>query len=182
MPKWVTESNPALNAVFLGLSHMLTKAQENIEDHIKQSFFSTSSERHLDLHGADRGKNKLSGETEESYRARIQEIKNNSSFPDITRIMSNILKSGVEVIEIQNHGVFCDSGNFLDTNALLPLRYDRNFFSMIIKEDAVRDKDYYSRLIEIIDQEKALGVDVNILFKKYEFALDEFEDLDLSIN
>lgn len=186
VPSWVFQEDKNATAHYQGLAKALEALQGSAEDHIKETYITTSSGEFTDLHGKDRNEVRTATDTPETFKARIREIINSSNVPALKALVDSMLISGESTI-VEHHSaeVFCDAGAFLDVNVIPvgDLLYD--FFTVIINHqippastfcdiDAFCDNTYmtgavesdpklFQGIIEAINKNKALGTEYRLI-------------------
>ena len=182
VPSW-SSRGPRSVAIFKGMAEMLAALEQSVQDTWDQTYILKSTGKWLDLHGADRDKSRLPGETLNSFRKRVQTITNSSSLVDLKRLIDNALIRGESTItEWFNRGNFYDRGAFLERNLSTDHYFDENFFIVYVQEQ-IPDPElsaYYDRgffmnrdsfiggdssdlnvlenVINIVEENKAFGV------------------------
>jgi len=150
---WATENLQVGHAQ--ALAEILKTLQDDGDDHLAETFLTTATGKFLLQHGAERGIDKLSGESDDTYRERIRSISNRGNIVAITALVESLVTSGV--ITIKEHwrdadffdrDVYCNRrGTFMKTRVLM--------FSVIIE---TQTQDIYDALVAALDEARVLGV------------------------
>jgi len=189
IPSWVLQENKNAYAHYQGMAKVLSVSQEIIANHIKETFITTSSGEFLDLHGADRNKERTSFDTDESFKAKIREIVNSCSLPAIKALVDSMLITGEStIIEHYSAENFCNSGAFLNVNIIPVQEYLYNFFTIIVDQqipepstfcnvdifcDAENitgadesDIELFRSIVNAVNENKALGVEYRLIERR----------------
>lgn len=165
MPSWMSQdTSPRALAVISGLAAMMAAIEQDVNDVMDQAFIGKAVGEYLDLHGEDRNKPRLEGETDNAYRARIREIATSVYFAQLKAIVDGGLNNGEsQLYEDDTLRTFANGEYFAGNNAFAAgERYANNFSVVVPKQilpPGVDDStDLLNNIISIINGERAFGV------------------------
>lgn len=159
VPGWVFEQDDGANvAIFKGMAQLLALIDAERAEIILETFIDSANTPYLELHGDERTVEKLSGESDASYRLRIKtkNISSKCSLPEIELIVDEALTVDARVEEDFSYGVFCDTGSYCDNADILFDWIENGGFSVIIEAGA--DADEVAAMIDSINSNKVFGV------------------------
>ena len=182
VPKWFINSGKHTNSVVYGMAAMLDALQNDVKETVDQTFISKAVGEYLDWHGSERGVERIEGESDKAYRARIISFADSSNLAAIKRIIDSVLLEGSSLVYDTTDarlGLYCDRKNYLGSNSLLRYGPTVNCFTVIIPEQrpkvssffgssffnepsyfshASNVKDILDGLINLVNESKAVGV------------------------
>jgi len=155
LPVWFWETENLQTGHAKALAKMLEQLQADADDHLAETFITDATGKFLLQHGAERGIDKLSGESDDTYRERIRSISNRGNIVAITALVNSIVTDGVNTIKEHwkdgpafSRSVYCNRrGTFMEVRVLM--------FSVIINEQT---QAIYDALVAALDEARVLGV------------------------
>ena len=189
VPSWVLQEDKNAYAHYQGMAKVLSVMQSMVDDHIKETFITTSSGEFLDLHGADRNKVRTSSDTDESFKAKIREIVNSCSLPALKALVDSMLINGeTTIVEHYAAENFCNAGAFLNVNVVPVQDYLYNFITIIVNQqipepstfadvDAFCNTAYitganesdiklFESIVNAVNENKALGIEYRLIERR----------------
>ena len=179
VPGWVFEKDPHNVAIYKGMAAVLQQAQVDYEAHQQQTFIDSAVDEILDVHGVERNKERINGETDPPYRARIKLINNSSDCISLKAIVDTLLLKGEsQIIEHYSQENFLNRNGYLNRNIIDfdvlynaftilvskqipdPLLFcDREYFCN--REDTIGTNEsnieLFEGIVEAVNKEKAFG-------------------------
>lgn len=180
VPNWYFETEKYQRAHFLALAKLLSALQEISEQNVDATFIRQAEDEDLDLHGYERGIDRLTEEPDETFAIRIQNIGNSVNLPAIKSIVDSLLLTGeCEIREGTGpDNPFLNRSSFLNRAEILnDFRY--NTFTIVIDKQKRTPEvfasrsylsrseylssddssiEFYQRLTAAVDAAKAFGV------------------------
>lgn len=160
VPGWLfTDGDSEVtDAVFYAMAKLLATMEEERAELLAFTFIDTATNPYLELHGDERGVDRLPGESDTLYRQRIKtrNISSKSSLPEIDLIAQEAMTVKVVVREDFAWGVFCDAGSYLNCGDILFDWIENGGFSVVVNQGA--DPDEVDAMIASINRNKAFGV------------------------
>lgn len=179
VPSWYFEDKDIQEAHARGLAKILEAIEEDIVDHVNNTFISLAQDSFLDEHGAERDVQRLDDEIDPQYSKRIRNIKNESNCPDIKSAVDDILMVGTSEIREDSKGaVFVNRDEYVNRGAIV-LDPIINVFSILVdkqihepysfvgRENFVERDDFvgtavsseyvFNLILETVERNKALG-------------------------
>lgn len=136
-PSWFSDpENVRVQAVLDGMAAMLAAFQQDIEDHVDQTFIGKSVGDFLDLHGSGRELKRFEDETDNQYRSRLRNYQSTTTCESLKSIVDAILTVGESrIVEGSELESFINGESFVGLNLTLSGENARNvFFSVRIDE------------------------------------------------
>lgn len=169
MPSWMSQdTSPRALAVISGLAAMMAAIEQDVNDVMDQAFIGRAVGEYLDLHGEDRNKPRLDGETDGAYRARIREIATSVYFAQLKAIVDGGLNNGEsQLYEDDTLRTFANGEYFAGNNAFAAGDRYANNFSVVVPKQIIPPKDdgtvedsskLLNNIISAINGERAFGV------------------------
>ena len=155
LPQWYWEQTGHQVAHAKGLAKILSQTQSDADDHLDETFISTASGEFLDLHGEERGIERLSGESDDTYRERIRNISNRGNVVAIRALVDAIVTDGSGLVHEhwKDFPAFNCSSFFNRRETYM--KVIRNFFSVVLDP---QDQGIYDALVAALDDARVLGV------------------------
>lgn len=156
VPSWVFQSEPRNRAIFKGMAAVLAQFEQDTQAQVDETYIDRASGEFLDVHGDERDKERLAGEADGSYAARIKEIKNASNCPDLKAIVDSQLIRGESTI-IENYATenFLDRGAFLNRN-VIGVEVIYNAFTILVNQQIPEPSGFLNRE-SFLDREFLMG-------------------------
>lgn len=118
IPSWVIREKNS-KALFMAMAKVIASKHQELQDHLDETFIDSSSEDFLMLHGEERRKSIIRGETETVFKRRVKEINNISNLPDLKNMIDSFLIRGKStVIEHHSASNFLNRGAFANRNII----------------------------------------------------------------
>lgn len=136
-----------IRAVYAGLAEANHQVEATVEAAVEQTYIDTATGRWLDLHGTERDKPRLPGETDEAYRPRIKANEDMVTRPALeARILALLLvPDGWYFFEHENDAPFYNRGHCLNRRARA--FEEREAFTIFLPPQIppYRDDAFYNR-------------------------------------
>lgn len=185
VPAWVLPADSGrIYALFMALAKTLELIQENIEDHIQDTFIKSSASTVLNTHGDERSINRVGSELDPQYEKRVRSLSNQSNPTDLKALVDQFLIIGQSQL-LEEGFIFCDREFFCDRAALLLDDQYHNTFSVIIPNQyhnpySFADREFFcdrenfmgasefldsifSSIVRILNENKALGTAFRVI-------------------
>lgn len=161
VPRWLFQEEVYNDAVFNGVAKALTDIQDEVDEHLEQTFLQTADDEFLDQHGDERTITRLTAENDTAYRARVRSLKNKSSLTDIRAFLDSVIAPGTsyEIREMPKDLLFAGETCFA-TRKWVTSTCKYNEFSIVIEPQT---EEVYAAIAQAIEQMKALGVFYKII-------------------
>lgn len=133
VPSWFFEDPYYSKAVWDGLAKVFSDAEQNLEDHVAQTFILQAIGNFLDLLGDERNFRRRQYESDTTYALRVQNLLNQSNPPALAKAINNVLIRGVVTIveHGKNEGIFCNRDTFLNRGQVFTYIF-YNTFTLIV--------------------------------------------------
>lgn len=150
---WETEGNQVAHAK--GLAKILSQTQTDGDEHLAETYISDAAGDFLDLHGEERGIERLSGEADDTYRERIRNISNRGNITAIEELVAAIVTDGSAIVREHWKELPCfNRASYLSRRETF-MKVTRNFFSVVLDP---QDQSIYDALVAALDEARVLGV------------------------
>lgn len=144
-PSWYFESEDNQTAHLTGLAELLAKIQESAEGHIDETFILKASGGFLDLHGSERSKSRLPGESDDLYSRRVQKLVSEVDPISIKELVDSLLIAGeCEIREHFDVELYFNRDVFLNRNEIFTSG-TYNQFTVIIPEQIPPPRSFFNR-------------------------------------
>lgn len=168
VPTWFVNENQKNIAMLNAIAKVMQKRQVESEEMVANTYITSAADGFLDMHGNERLIPRKDTETDPKYATRIRYIDNSSSYDTILTILKASLGSDeIVLIENWNFG-FADLDLFADADDAIYLsKYKAtNYLSIVVPLPGGSDPYELGLLIiEVLDENKALGVAYDIVFR-----------------
>ncbi len=155
-PNWWFENEENQIAHEKAMAKLLSVLEQQIEDHVAESFILKANGTFLVDHGDERSVAKLPGEFDDQYRVRVQSLKNNSNCPDLKEHIDKLLMIGeAEIREDFDSDLFLDRETFLNRGDVL-IENIINVFSVIVDEQKHEPFSFLDREM-FLDRDEFVG-------------------------
>lgn len=179
VPTWVFENEDVNRAHYMAFAKVLHTVQTDAEALAAQTFLDDAAGSVLDLHGSERGVNRLAGELDATYRDRIRYIVNATTYSNILAKLTGVLNNGTpQIIENWLYG-YADDAIFADDLTAVYLSGTKNYdrFTVAIPvQTIVDDTAVKTAILSVLDENKALGVFYDVIYGVILYITDEGGD------
>lgn len=187
MPQWWFTKFQYSPALFQAIAGMFSQITQDADDQQQQTFILESTAPFLDLLGDERSKYRMSSEVDPLFAKRVQNITSATDYDAIlASINALLIIPGAKIYQAPmdhifcNRGAFCDRDQYLDSFAL-------NFFLVVVPSQThppysftfngeaatglpafanrdnfagsvIQDTDIFPNIIQVINDQKALGM------------------------
>lgn len=185
LPGWFFNEEDNQLAHMQGAAAVLSTFEEQLDEHIRETFISQSTGDFLDAHGEERSVARLAGEMDAQYSIRVRNIRNQSNVPDIRSIVDSLLIAGTStIVEDFDAALFMDRDVYMNRGALL-ISAIYNTFSIVVDKQlhppySFMDREYFGDredfmgtsessdyvfqlILEAVNNAKALGTAYRII-------------------
>ena len=167
VPSWVFESEVNNKAVFMAAAELLAAVEVESENLRAQTYLLDASGSYLDLHGSERSVTRYAGESDDSYRQRIRYIENTTSRQTLFELVKAVMSNGDPIIVENWQSGFADAGFYADCadNVAVSKRKNYNRFTVIVPPQTGDDSYIKGAIVQVLDDNKALGVFYDVEYK-----------------
>ena len=158
LPGWYFQDEQYQVAHLNALALLLSTIQADCEEHRDQAFIKEAVGEYLNSHGDERSTPRISGESDETYSTRVQNLANQSNKIAIKTMVDDLLLVGTCTIAEDDYGggTFCDRAEYANRAALLIERI-HNTFTVLVDKQTGDPSAMFVALVEAVDRAKALG-------------------------
>ncbi len=145
VPNWYFENPDHQEAHVSGFAAMMNQLEQDIEDHVDETFITRAMGLFLETHGDERNIPKLVGEFDAQYAIRVQNLANQSNCPDLKDIIDKLLIAGEATIS-EDFGIGCFANRecFVNRGELL-LDPIYNVFNVIVDKQVHEPYSFVDR-------------------------------------
>jgi len=146
VPSWVFERVGENEAIWSAMAAILEAMQQDIDQHVKETFIDQASQEYVELQGDERSIGRLLNETLGSYRNRVKRIGNQANLPDLKAIVDGLLIKGESTFieHTEKAGNFFNREAFIDRD-IIDFEVLYNAFTIIIDLQKPDATSFYNR-------------------------------------
>lgn len=145
VPTWFTEDRAIQTSLFGAIAKVLADSQIDSESIVAQTFIQQATGGYLDLHGSERGIDRLTNESDSSYSFRVVNFVNNLSKARIKEIVDPLLIiTGCKILEAPGDSPYCNRSSFLGRDNYLT-DFKSNFFTIVVPKQVHSPYSFASR-------------------------------------
>lgn len=142
---WFSQGGAYTPALFWAMAAVFTQLEEDSHDQFVSTFFTTSEAPVLDIIGYERQVDRISGEADALYVARVQNITSHSNVPDIKALVDSLLiVPGCEILEAPDDSPYCSRGAYCSRNTFM-MELRQNYFLVVLPRQVHAPYSFTSR-------------------------------------
>jgi len=177
-PRWFFHTEENQDAFMEGIAAIFNQLDQDISDHITETFISTSNNLYLDAHGGERSIDRLSGELDSQYRIRVRNMSNKTDKAAIKDVVDQLLYVGeCTILEDWDPKNYVNREAFVgrDTIIIDPIQ---NAFTILI-DNQLHDPYTFVDREYFVDRDNHVGASIedDYLFNIISAAVDDAKAL-----
>ncbi len=177
-PRWFFHTEENQDAFIEGVAAIFNQLDQDVSDHIDETFIQTSNDYYLDAHGGERKLERISGELDTQYRLRVRNMGNKTSKATIKEIVDSFLYTGEStILEDWNPTNYVNREAFVDRGTVI-IDSIHNAFTILIDNQS-HDPYFFVDREYFVDRSNYVGVSIpdEYLFNIISAAVDDAKAL-----